>query len=155
MNVYIYSQEDMEKMLKDNTFPEHVGVINIGEPLDKREPGYYRTPTTSIDFVRLHNDVHAIYLYNMEAEELAENGLTKKTFFPHIERTVHFIKFRHSNEQDIICYSRHGISRSAACAAAILEYYYKKGDSIFSDGKYKPNKLIYNLLLEALREIDI
>lgn len=154
MNVYIYSQDEMEKKLKDNTFPEHVGVLVIGDPLDKRGTEY-RNPTTSIEFVRLHNNVHAIYLYDIEAEELAEKGLTINTFFPHIERTVHFIKFRHSNEQDIICYSRHGISRSAACAAAILEYYYNKGDSIFSDGKYKPNKLIYNLLLEALREIDI
>ena len=45
---------------------------------------------------------------------------------------------------DIICQCEYGQSRSAGCAAAILEHFQGNGITIFRDYKYYPNKLIFN-----------
>ena len=53
--------------------------------------------------------------------------------------------------QCLICQCEHGQSRSAAVAAAFLEYRYKSGIRIFSDDNYYPNKYVFRKLLKALR----
>ena len=45
-----------------------------------------------------------------------------------------------------------GQSRSAACAAAILEFYEKNGISIFADYRYYPNQLVFNKVKKALEK---
>lgn len=93
--------------------------------------------------------------YLDEIESLEEEGLTREEFFPHPDNVAIFIKCMYASGYDIVCYSRNGKSRSSACAAAILEFYYNNGISIFSDDRYTPNKLIYDILLDALRKEDI
>ncbi|MCM1166131.1 MAG: hypothetical protein NC299_14270 [Lachnospiraceae bacterium] len=51
---------------------------------------------------------------------------------------------------NIICQCEYGQSRSAGCAAAILEHFSHAGISVFSDRDYYPNKLVYNKFLDAL-----
>ena len=152
MKVYIYSQKDVEELLKTDRFPKNVGIINIGDVPDKRSADY-KSPTE--DFLLLHCDIHGIFLYDIEIDKFEEYGLTKDTYFPRVDRTAFFIKRMYSNGCDIICYSRNGKSRSPACAAAILEFYYNNGSSIFTDSRYTPNKLIYDKLLDALRKENI
>ncbi|MBQ8207522.1 MAG: hypothetical protein IJZ89_02170 [Clostridia bacterium] len=53
----------------------------------------------------------------------------------------------------IICQCEHGQSRSAAIAAAILEYEYKKGIDIFANDDYFPNKVIFRKVLKSLTDI--
>ena len=53
---------------------------------------------------------------------------------------------------DLICQCEYGQSRSAACAAAILEFYDKNGISIFADYRYYPNQLVYNKVKDALEK---
>ncbi|NLB62365.1 MAG: hypothetical protein GX802_08150 [Clostridiales bacterium] len=50
----------------------------------------------------------------------------------------------------MICQCEYGQSRSAACAAAILEHFNNNGISVFADYRYYPNQLIFNKMLEAL-----
>ena len=38
----------------------------------------------------------------------------------------------------------------AACAAAILQHFEKRGIEIFADYRYYPNQLIYNQIFDAL-----
>lgn len=52
----------------------------------------------------------------------------------------------------LICQCEHGQSRSAAVAAAILEFRSRKGINIFSDDRYYPNKVVFRKVLKALRE---
>ena len=52
---------------------------------------------------------------------------------------------------DIICQCDYGQSRSAACAAAILEHFERNGISIFADYRYYPNQLVFNKVLKALK----
>lgn len=51
----------------------------------------------------------------------------------------------------IICQCEHGQSRSAAVAAAILEYRAKRGIEIFSNDNYFPNKVVYRKVFKALK----
>ena len=50
----------------------------------------------------------------------------------------------------IICQCEYGQSRSAAIAAAILEFTERKGLSVFIDDAYNPNKLVFRKVYEYL-----
>jgi predicted protein tyrosine phosphatase len=54
----------------------------------------------------------------------------------------------------LICQCEHGQSRSAAVAAAIVEYKYKRGIDIFADENYYPNKFVYWRVFKKLNEVD-
>ena len=51
----------------------------------------------------------------------------------------------------IICQCEHGQSRSAAVAAAIMEFRSRKGIKIFADDRYYPNKVVFRKVLVALQ----
>ena len=50
--------------------------------------------------------------------------------------------------------SDYGQSRSAGCAAAILEHFYRRGIDIFADYKYYPNQVVYHKIFDALSIIS-
>ena len=54
----------------------------------------------------------------------------------------------------MICQCEHGQSRSAAISAAINEYRSGSGIEIFADDDYYPNKRVFNMTLNQLRECD-
>lgn len=55
------------------------------------------------------------------------------------------------NRGTLICQCECGQSRSAAVAAAVLEYRCRKGINVFADPRYYPNKYVFRKLLSALR----
>lgn len=54
----------------------------------------------------------------------------------------------------LICQCEHGQSRSAAIAAAIMEYETKSGIDIFSNDWYYPNKSLFRKVLKHLKMQD-
>ena len=50
----------------------------------------------------------------------------------------------------LICQCEHGQSRSAAVAAAVIEYLDKSGIEIFADDNYYPNKMVFKKVLRQL-----
>lgn len=50
-----------------------------------------------------------------------------------------------------ICQCEYGQSRSAAVAAALMEFRSKNGIAVFSHYKYYPNKVVFRSVLKALR----
>ncbi|MBQ8882313.1 MAG: hypothetical protein IJY70_02855, partial [Clostridia bacterium] len=56
------------------------------------------------------------------------------------------------NAKILICQCEHGQSRSAAIAAAIMQYRSKNGIDIFSHDKYYPNKYVFRKMLRYLNE---
>ena len=52
----------------------------------------------------------------------------------------------------LICQCEHGQSRSAAVAAAVLEYQNKSGIEIFADDNYYPNKMVFKKVLDQMRK---
>lgn len=50
----------------------------------------------------------------------------------------------------LICQCTYGQSRSAAVAAAVMEYFAHRGIKIFADDRYFPNKDVFRRVLSAL-----
>jgi len=76
--------------------------------------------------------------------------LTYETYMADVDRLAEFVIKSMNDGLNIICQCDYGQSRSAACAAAILEYYEHNGISIFADYRYYPNQLVFNKIHEAL-----
>lgn len=51
----------------------------------------------------------------------------------------------------MICQCEHGQSRSAAVAAAIMEFRSRRGITVFAHDSYYPNKVVFRKVLEALK----
>ena len=79
--------------------------------------------------------------YNMLSDEQAK-------------QIAEFYAAVHDKADIIICQCEYGQSRSAAVAAAILEYRSRSGIKIFAHDKYYPNKLVFNKVLQALKTIE-
>jgi predicted protein tyrosine phosphatase len=54
------------------------------------------------------------------------------------------------NISTLICQCEHGQSRSAAVAAAVMEYRSRRGIKIFADDRYFPNKVVFIKVYGAL-----
>ena len=70
------------------------------------------------------------------------------------EQAVQIVDFYNSVRDSVdvlICQCEHGQSRSAAIAAAILEYESRNGIDIFADDNYYPNKVVFKKILNELK----
>lgn len=62
-----------------------------------------------------------------------------------------FAKAMHETAGQLICQCEFGQSRSAAVAAAVMEFFSGNGIDIFADDRYSPNKYVFRKVLEKLR----
>lgn len=145
MKVQIYSRKAVEELLAGD-FPENTAVISFYDPPNIRT-GEASSP---VDYKGKAKRVFAVAIHDIDIEILGEYGLTFDTYFPEADSLAEYIDRAYKDGLDIICQCEYGQSRSAACAAAILEHYEKNGISIFADYRYYPNQLIYNKFKNAL-----
>ena len=143
MNITIMSRNEIEKLITQG-FPSNTAVISFRDTDDN----------SVIEFNDLPKCLFEIKIDDIELDELNEWVLNFSTYFSEAEKLALFIKSVVMQNMDIICQCEYGQSRSAACAAAILEVFEGNGISIFSDYRYYPNKLIYNKLFEKLKDTD-
>lgn len=146
MKVSIYSREEIEKLI-DNDFPKNTAVISFYDPKGIRSDNL-----TPVDYKNQVEMVYQVAVYDIDIECLEDYNLTIDTYLPEAKEIAKFIKNAENNGLDIICQCTYGQSRSAACAAAILEYFYNDGISIFADYRYYPNQLIYHKIYDALEK---
>lgn len=118
----------------------YTAVISFHDPDD--EPLDYQGRCSRLFCVGIHD---------IDIEVLPDFGMTFESYFPEADALAGFIKSAHKDGLYIICQCEYGQSRSAACAAAILEYYEHRGIDVFADYRYYPNQLVFNKLLKALR----
>ena len=85
-----------------------------------------------------------IKLEDLDLEVLKRKGYTYDTYFPEADDLAKFIVKAVSENKNIVCQCEYGQSRSAGCAAAIQEYFYKDGISVFSDYNYYPNQVVFH-----------
>jgi hypothetical protein len=64
------------------------------------------------------------------------------------------LAYAKENGCDVICQCDFGQSRSAACAAAILQHFEGRGIDIFADYRYYPNQLVYHKIFDALERMQ-
>lgn len=145
MKVYIYSRKAIEELLQSG-FPENTAVISFYDPPSKRTGEVFKP----VDYKGKAERVFTIPIYDIDIEILEDYGLTFDTYFPEVNSLAEYIHQAYKDGLDIICQCEYGQSRSAACAAAILQYYYNDGISVFADYRYYPNQLVYNKIKNAL-----
>lgn len=147
MQVDIYSREAIEQLLEDK-FPDNVAVISFYDPPSKRT----REKFQPVNYTNKAERVFTVPLHDIDIEILEDYGLDFNSYFPEVNELARFIRNAVDDGMDFICQCEYGQSRSAACAAAILEFYEKKGISIFADYRYYPNQLVFNKVKKALEK---
>ena len=147
MKVEIYSRESIEKLIASG-FPLKTAVISFYDPPTKRTPKEY----APVDYKGKCERLFRICVHDIDIEVLEDFGLTFETYLPEAEKLAEFIISAKENGLDIICQCEYGQSRSAACAAAIKEFFEGSGISVFADYRYYPNQLIFNKILDALKK---
>ena len=93
-----------------------------------------------------------VAVFDIDKEILPDYSLTYDSYLPEANAIAAFVKEAVNKGDAIICQCNYGQSRSAACAAAILEHYEKHGIDIFRDYRYYPNQLVFNKIYEALEK---
>ena len=153
MKIKIMSRSEIEELTAE-ALQGAVAVISIVDcrdsfPTLKFAPAYVH----GVSFDDVDNDV--------VVDELGGNGtpeeirrIERKYHMFSIEQADTLASFYASVEDSVdclICQCEHGQSRSAAVAAAIMEYRTGNGIDIFADDRYYPNKVVFRRVLEALR----
>lgn len=142
MNVKIYSKTEIEAVIAEGKFPQNTAVISfcdVGTP-----------PQERVNYSGVCSNVMYIEMDDLERDEFLECGVDPDNFFRDMHQEAEFIVNAYKKGMDIICQCVYGESRSAGCAAAILQYFYHTGIDIFADNRYYPNKVVYHTILDAL-----
>lgn len=144
MTVEIISRRAAEE-LKKSEFPENSAVISFYTPNGRRALG-----DMPVDYSGVCDRTFAVGIPDIDRECLEDYGYTEESFLLEADAVAEFILGAVSDGRRIICQCDYGQSRSAACAAAILQFYEKRGIDVFADYRYYPNQLVYHKIFDAL-----
>ena len=147
MKIRILSREAIEK-LAQKRFPVKTAVISITDhgynPAElKYQPNYL----LQLAFDDVDADVF------IDEPSIDRLDVEAKYHMLSDEQAQKIAEFYHSVRDKVevlICQCEHGQSRSAAIAAAILEYKSRSGIKVFADDRYYPNKFIFRKVLKAI-----
>lgn len=146
MKVQIYSRKAIEDLMKVG-FPKDTGVISFYSPSRSDRVNYAK-----ICFDGVCDRVFHIMLPDIDIEILENYGYTYDTYLVEADELARFIYAAKNDGMDIICQCDFGQSRSAACAAAILQHFEGRGIDVFADYRYYPNQLVYHKVFDALEK---
>lgn len=121
MDVTILSRKTAEALLESDSFPTNTTVISFYSP-EKVKAGDY----TPVDYGKCASKVYYACVPDIDIEALPSFGYTYDSYFSDVNDLAKFILQAVSQGMDIICQCDYGQSRSAACAAAILEPLWRK-----------------------------
>lgn len=145
MNVTICSRKAAEELLRTDAL-SRTAVIAFCDPSSTDRPA----PTPPLDYTGAAARVFTVAVRDLDLSVLPDVGLTYDTYLPEADALVAFIYQARADGLDILCQCEYGQSRSAACAAAILEHFDSTGISIFADYRYYPNQVVYHKIMDAL-----
>ncbi|MCR5743191.1 MAG: hypothetical protein K6F92_05665 [Lachnospiraceae bacterium] len=146
MKVFVYSREAIELIISQGEFPKNTAVISFSDPELRLIDKNY----APVDYSRVGCEVFYCDVDDYDLDSLEEEGFTYDSFFPEAASLAKYINRCFLEGKDIICQCEYGQSRSAGCAAAILEHYYRRGIDIFTSYDYFPNLVIYHKVFNAL-----
>ena len=153
MKIKIMSKRAIEKYA-ELPMSEKTAVISITDfgcefASFKNAPDYLH----QVAFDDVDNDVMVDELGKDATEEEKKEIEAKYNMFSDAQaKAVAEFYFDICDKVDcLICQCEHGQSRSAAMAAAIVEFRSRKGIKIFADDRYYPNKVVFRKLLSALQ----
>lgn len=145
MKVSIYSKEAVEELLQRKQKLNNIAVISFYDP-----PGAKGDRAMPVDYGNKVDMLFQVAVNDIDLDVLPEYEFTYETYFTEADELAEFIFEAKEKGMDIICQCEYGQSRSAACAAAIIEYFEHNGISVFADYRYYPNQLIYHKVFDAL-----
>ena len=147
MEVSIYSRKAIKELM-DKGFPQNTAVISFYTPKNKRD---YKE--SRVDYGGVCDRVFYVGIPDIDIEILSDYGYAYDTYLAEADNLAKFIYEAKENDLDIICQCDYGQSRSAACAAAILQHFEGCGIDIFVDYRYYPNQLVYHKIFDALEKV--
>ena len=148
MKVEIYSREAIKELMQGK-FPKNTAVISFCSPRKTR-----RAEEVRVYFGNVCDRVFNILIPDIDIEILGDYGYTYETYLAEADELAKFIYEVRADGRDIICQCDFGQSRSAACAAAILQHFEGRGIDIFADYRYYPNQLVYHKVIDALEKLS-
>ena len=135
----ITSRSKMQKLIHSGKLGEDTAVISFHDIAES--PIYFGGTKAS---------VLTLALDDLGPTEISERYGSLTRYFTKAGMLAQFIVAMAAKGKMIICQCEMGMSRSAACAAAILQYYCGSGISIFTDKRYCPNRIVFQKLFAAL-----
>ena len=147
MNVSIYSREAVTYLLSSGTYPKNAAVVSFYDP-----PNGKRKSLGKVDYSS--TDARVIYVPARDIDPLVleREGLSYDDYFKEADEVASFILSAVHDGMTVICQCEYGQSRSAACAAAIRQYFNGDGIEVFADYRYYPNQMIYHKVFDALKK---
>ena len=145
MKVTVFSKAKMKERLQHGPLKNTAVISFYNEPVNLL--------TAPIDYTDQATRYRQINLPDLDEHGLSEYGYTVDTFFAEADAVAAFIDEAYRDGLDFACQCQFGFSRSAACAAAILEHYEQRGREILDSADYEPNILVYRKLLTALNAL--
>ena len=137
MKISICSRNAIYKIIKEG-IPDNTAIISFADTIED----YVKFPKGT--------DVLQIAFYDVRPFTVAKHHY--KRILPQAKEIAEYITQKRKEGKDIICQCDYGVSRSAGCAAAIIEMWEHKGLEIFADYRYTPNQFVYNKVFKELRE---
>ena len=149
MTVTICSRRMIEERIANNSL-QNSAVISFGDPKGGRRGEDYGP----VDFGNACARVFFISVYDLDPDALARFGYTMDSYFDEADAVTEFIHQAVTDGVEIVCQCEYGQSRSAGCAAAILQHFSNNGIDVFTDYRYYPNQLVYHKVFDALRKYE-
>ena len=144
MRVEIFSRRAIMTLLESG-FPQNTAVISFYSPMKEKRDAGRRVP-----YGERCDAVFYCEIPDIDRECLEKYGYTEADYLAEADEIAEFIYRAKREGLDIICQCDSGQSRSAACAAAILQHFEGRGIDIFADYRYYPNQLVYHKIYDAL-----
>lgn len=135
------------KELMSGNLLQNTAIISFFSPQKSK-----RAEDVRVNYSGVCENVFYIAVPDIDIKYLADYGYTYETYIENTSALAEFIYTAKRGGMDIICQCDFGQSRSAACAAAILEHFEGRGIDIFADYSYYPNQLVYHKVIDALGE---
>jgi hypothetical protein len=148
MKISIHSRKSIGELIL-NGFPANTAVISFYTP----SRGEFKE--NPVNYHGVCDQVFYVAVPDIDIEILADYGYSYDTYLAEADAIARFIYETKSNSLDIICQCDYGQSRSAACAAAILQHFEGHGIDIFADYRYYPNQLVYHKIFDALKNHEV
>lgn len=147
MNVDIYSKKAIGELI-GGEFPKNAAIISFYSPRKKGRPG-----EGAVNFEGVCDRVFYVAIPDIDIEILEACGYTYETYLAEADALANFIYDAKDDGCELICQCDYGQSRSAACAAAIMQHFEGRGIDVFSDYRYYPNQLVYHKVFDALERM--
>ena len=139
VEVAVASRTQIKKLLHSGKLTSDTAVVS-----------FYDVGTDPVYFGSTQGSVLTLALDDLSKDEIARRYGSTNNYFQKADIAAKFIIDAVKKGRKIICQCEMGMSRSAACAAAVLEYFCGNGISIFADKRYSPNRVVFQMIYSAL-----